>query len=303
MSKIKSYLSTILVVLVFIQLAPTLIKNINANYKSLFGLTTQVGKLKIKDAIGDISNYSKNLKNFFEKSDIKAIFIEIESPGGTAGASKALFDEILSLKKEYPKPVVILSNDLCASGAYYIACAGDHIVSSSSAIIGSIGSYIGSFKLKDLIESMKVEYNIKQSGKYKTALNPFTKITPEQNEFLQAISDDVYDQFKRDVATRRNLSLDTADTWANGKFFSGKQALALGLVDEVGSEYNAIKKIRELAKIDKDKKIEWVKSESPSAFEQLLGKDDSSSNSLLDIIANKIFAKLGISADNKIMMQ
>lgn len=305
MAKITNYLSAILILLVLIQLAPSLFKSIKHQYEGFGQLKTKVAVLKIKNEIGDVSHYIKNLNKFFEKDDIKAIFIKIESPGGTAGSSKALFDEILSLKKEYPKPIVVLTNDLCASGGYYIACAADHIIASSTAIVGSIGSYIGTFKVKELIESWKIKYNIKQSGKYKTTLNPFTDSTQETNEFLQAISDDVYDQFKSDVAIRRKLSLADSDKWANGKFFTGRQALQLKLVDEIGSEYNAIKKIRELAMIEKDKKIDWVKPEKISTYERLFGEDEdedtNQASSLIDVLADKICAKLGICASPKPM--
>jgi protease-4 len=232
--------------------------------------------------------------------------IQIECPGGTSGSCQALYNEILCLKKENPKPVVVYSDNMCASGGYYIACAADYIVSSPSALIGSIGNYVGFFKIKELAEHFRIKYNIRQSGKFKTLSNPLTDITPEMNEFLQSVSDDIYSQFKNDVAARRKLSLKDEDKWANGKFFSGKQALALGLIDEIGSEYNAIKKLRELALIEKDKKIEWVKPKPKSIFAQFLETeedDDTVQSSLVDSIADKICLKLGLNSGPKAMME
>jgi protease-4 len=114
------------------------------------------------------------------------------------------------------------------------------------------------------------------------------------NTLLQSVSDDAYNQFKKDVAVRRKLSLNDADKWANGKIFTGRQAFELGLVDELGSEYNAIKKIRELALIEKDKKIDWVKATGPSIYEKFMGVEDDSVSykSFVELLADTVANKL-----------
>lgn len=299
MSKLSGFLTSMLLLIVIIQMAPTLVKNFKDIYDDAFELKAKVGVIKITDEISQIGTYIKNLRNFFEKDDIKAILLRIDCPGGASGSSQALYNEILELKKEYPKPIITLTNDLCASGGYYIACASDYIIASPASIIGSIGVYLSSFKIKELIESWKIKCNIVQAGKYKTAFNPFTENSKEVNDLMQSVANDVYAQFINDVATRRKLSIDQAEKWANGKFFTGKKALELGLVDENGSESNAIKKIKELAMIEKDKKIDWVKSKKQSKLSKLIGieEDDEESKSqisLVDKFVEKICAKIGI---------
>lgn len=299
MSKLSGFLTTTLLLIVIIQMAPNLVKNLKDIYDDAFELKAKVGVLKINDEISQIGSYIKNLRNFFEKDDIKAILLRIDCPGGASGSSQALYNEILELKKEYPKPIITLTNDLCASGGYYIACATDYIIASPASIIGSIGSYMSSFKAKELIENWKIKYNIAQAGKYKTAFNPFTENSKEVNDLMQSVANDVYIQFINDVATRRKLSIDQSNKWANGKFFTGKQALELGLIDENGSETNAIRKIKELAMIEKEKKIDWVKAKKQSKLSKLFNTDEDTEDSksqisLIDELVDKICTKVGL---------
>lgn len=302
MGKFTSFLSSAFLILLISQMLPSVIKMTKENYADLFDLKAKVGLISITSGIDSIEEYIINLKKFFQSNDIKAILLHIDSPGGAAGSSQSLFMEILSLKKENPKPVVVLTNDVCASGAYYIACAADYIICSPSALIGNVGAYTGSLKIKDLLEGWKIKYNIKQSGQYKTALNPFTNNTQEVEDFIQNVTDDVYKQFLNDVASRRKLSITQAEKWANGKFFTGKQALKIGLVDELGSEFNAEKKIRELAMIEKEKNISWINTSKRSKYEQLFESETATAN-FLDTLVEKICVKLGITENTKVMLK
>lgn len=302
MAKIINILATIIVVVIFLQMVPSIIKSVKNTYEDAFELKTKVGVIKIDGAICDTSPYIKNIKEHFECSDIKAILVHIECPGGTSGSCQAIYNEILIHKKENPKPIVVLTNDICASGGYYIACACDYIIASPMSLVGSVGSYIGCFKVKEFMESHKLQYSIKQSGKYKTALNPFTEDSPEVSSLVQSVTDDVYKQFVSDVAAKRKLSVANADKWANGKFFTGKQALELGLIDETGSESNAIKKIKELAMIEKDKEIQWVKASKENKYAKLLGIEDNEQISVIDEIIEKVCIKLGFK-ENQIMLK
>jgi protease-4 len=291
MSKITSYLATAFAVLIFINIAPILITNIKTQYKNMLEPHVNVASIKISDKIMDIDNYSKQLKTYFEDKSIKAILLEIDSGGGAAGSSQAIFNEINTLKKENPKPVVAFTINVCASGAYYIACTADYIITTRSAIVGSIGTFIGCFNVKDLLTKYNVSYLEKHTGSYKTVLNPFVATNPEIDSMLQKLSNSSYEQFTKDVATSRKLSLKEVDKWANGKIFTGEQALHIGLIDENGSKYNAIKKIRELALIKKDEKINWVKEKQPSAIEKLLNNETQVSLSvekIIDGIVNKL---------------
>ena len=279
MSKFSSLLKNLFWILVLVQIAPTLFKSIKSQYSSLIEPKTKVGVVTIKDTITSSECYVRSLKKFFEDSEIKAIVLKIESPGGVAGASQTIFNEIKSLKSQHNKYIVAFIENIAASGGYYVACSADHIISSPAAFIGSIGSYIAHPNFKELVEFLKVKYEIIGSGDYKTVGSPFLDLTDNQRKLLQDLSDNVYHQFIKDVAEQRpSLSADYK-LWADGKIFTGQQALVIHLVDELGSQSTVAKTLKEKANIKG--KIEWVKAKpNESLFQSLLNNDSGSEQEL-----------------------
>ncbi|BDC34390.1 hypothetical protein Noda2021_03480 [Candidatus Dependentiae bacterium Noda2021] len=250
-------LAYIAVLFFLFPLIPGLIEGMKKLYLRNFDTRTAVGVVPIKGTIYDSSSYVKQLNTFFKDQDIKAILLKMECPGGASGASQTVFNEILTLKKEHSKPVIAWVENMCASGGYYIAIAADHIVSSPSAIIGSIGVYSPFlFQLKDFLEYHKIKYAPVQAGYYKSATNPLQERTPEQTAMLQSLLDDTYNQFITDVAQQRKLPIENQKEWADGKIFTGKQALALGLIDTIGAHAEVVNAIKQKAMIEKD--IRWV---------------------------------------------
>lgn len=247
--------------LILISLFPLFISAIHNLYNRYLDPRAHVAVLPIKGVLCDSSYYTKQLHKYFKDDQIKAILLRIESPGSTTGTGNAIYNELITLKKEYPKPVIVLVENICASGGYYIACGGDHIIASPMAIIGSIGvaaPYL--VQLKDFIEQFKIKFVPLAAGDYKNSTNPLTDLTPEQQKMLQEMLDDSYAIFTNDVAKSRNLSLDQADQWANGKVFTGRQALQLKLIDQLGSSSQAVEAIKEKAGITTD--IKWIKPPS-----------------------------------------
>jgi len=253
------YLKNIFLILIILQIAPPLIKNVLDQYSKLLVTPVKVAVLPIKGVLYESEDYCNKLRTFFEDETVKALLLKIDSPGGAAGTSQSVFREILALKKEHPKPVVVLVENVCASGGYNIACAADYIIASGSAIIGSIGStlpYI--FKVDKLIEQYNVQYIPIAAGEYKNTANPFVPATPAEEELLKDITKNSYDQFVMEVSQSRKLSIADAPKWANGKIFTGEQSVSNHLIDQIGSISDAIEVIRQKAAIGKDDKIEWV---------------------------------------------
>lgn len=269
-----------------LSILPVFIGVIQNFYNRYLDPRAQVAVLPIKGALYDSSYYIKQLNRFFKDDQIKAILLKIESPGSAAGTGQAIYNEILELKKEHPKPVVVLVENCCASGGYYIACAADHIISSPMAIIGSVGAaFPYFFQVKDALEKFNIKYVPLAAGDYKNSTNPFTEITPEQKQMLQAVIDDSYEAFAQDIATRRNLDLASKNEWANGKIFNGRQALKLGLIDELGSNTQAIKAIKERAHITHE--IKWVYAPSRSGFWSLLSSESDDEQTMVSCLANE----------------
>ncbi len=272
MSKTYTYILVSFAALVFIYIAPSIMRGIREQYSNVFNLKTQVARLTINDEITDAANYTQTLHDFFENNAIKAVFIDINSPGGYSGSSQAIYQELAHLKKIHKKPVVVFSSDLCASGAYHIALAADYIVTCPAALVGSIGCYLSQFKFDKTIEWTKTRYENYKSGAYKNSL--FTATTPEQARMMQELSNDTYQQFVHHVADARKLSLKTADTWANGRLFTGAQALKLKLIDATGSEHVAVEQLKKIANIKTE--IEWIRPPQPSFLNKLLSESEQS---------------------------
>jgi protease IV len=271
MAKFSDYLKNIFWLLIILQLAPTLVRTIKLQYEPYLEAKSKVGVISIKGTITDSTNHIHDIRKFFENEEIKAIVLKIESPGGAPGASQALFNEIKELKKNVsPKFVLALVQNIACSGGYYIACAADYIIATPSAFVGSIGAYIAHPYVKEFIESHKLKYEFIKSGTYKTVGSPFTDLSADQKSYLQGITDNTYYQFLQDVKNQRAKAKLSHDhkLWADGKLFTGEQALKLGLIDQLGSQSNAIQVLKEHAPITG--KIEWVKPEHKMGLLQAL---------------------------------
>lgn len=291
--KILKWSLIIISIIVGFKIAPIVLKKAKNGFDGIYSPKTKIGVLCINEEIKNIGSHSKHLKNIFEDKNVKGILLKIDSPGGLAGSSDALYNEIKQLKSENPKPVVVLTNNICASGGYLIACAGDYIISSPSAIIGSIGALIACFNIKELLNKYDIKYNVQKSGKYKTVLNPFIDCSKEECDMLQSLTNSTYTHFIEEVAKSRNLNIKNQSNWAEGKVFTGIQAKEIGLVDELGSEFNAIKKLKEMTLAEKD--LEFVKQENPSLIEKLTGScdDDCVSTEIAEKVLTNVFtAKL-----------
>lgn len=288
-------LKNVFYVLLIFTFAQPFLKMVREMYVRTVEPRTNVGYFEISGMIDNAAASSKQLRKLFEDKSIKAVLIKIESMGGVAGSSQALFNEIVAMKKENPKPVVILVENVCASGAYWVACAGDHLIASPVAWVGSIGAYIQSFRLKEFINYYKIKYEAPKAGAYKNVTDPFVDVTPEQTAMLQTLCDQTYQEFTEAIAAQRpsKLSMATVNDWANGKIFTGKQALTLGLVDELGSKSNAVAWLKEKTPITG--KIEWVYPPQPSKWQSLFGpaeQDTASESSTAAKLADALCLRL-----------
>lgn len=193
---------------------------------------------------------SQDAVELIEKADknpgIKAIILEINSPGGSAVAS----EEIASAVKKTNKTTVAWIREVGASGAYWVASSADHIVANRASVTGSIG-VIGSYlEFPGFLERYNVTYRRLVSGKYKDLGSPFKEMTSEEQTIFQQNLDLIRDYFVSEVAKNRNMNKKDVDKIANGLFYLGAQAKELGLVDEIGGKDEVIKFIEDKEKIE-----------------------------------------------------
>lgn len=271
------YLKNIFFVLIILQILPSLVEGLRKQYGNYFESKSQVGVIKIDKVIYDSNPYIKQLQTFFKNSDIKAIVLQIDSSGSASGSGQALHDEILMLKKEYLKPIFTKIENTCASGAYWTAAATDYIIAPGTALVGSIGATFSHlFQLKDFLNNYKISTIALKAGTYKGAGDPFVETTAIEQAMLQGVLDNSYEQFVQSIAEARKLSIASADQWADGKIFTGQQALKLGLIDELGSTHALIKIIKERALVEGE--IEWIYHQEPHGFlSSLFGQSEDGS--------------------------
>ncbi|MCK4500013.1 signal peptide peptidase SppA, partial [Candidatus Babeliales bacterium] len=271
-------------ILIIIQMVPAIFAGLKKSVGEAISPKAHIGLIDVSGLIMDSEKFVKQLNVFLEQKHIKGIILKINSPGGAPGASQIMYKEILRAKEK--KPVVALVENACASGGYYIASAANKIIAPELSLIGSIGVLTMSPNVKELAKDWKIDVNITKAGKYKTVGNPFAEVqSDEEKAYLQVVTDDMYDQFVGDVAKSRNIDRAEHQKWADGKIFSGRQALKLRLIDQVGGWSDAKEEIRKLACIKTE--IKLVRQPRPSAFASFMGgADDGADTHLTSFVSS-----------------
>jgi protease-4 len=176
--------------------------------------------------------------NRLAESSARAVIVHINSPGGTVAGSEQLHDSLIKLKAK--KPLVVVIDGLAASGGYIAAMAADHIVAQQSSIVGSIGVIFQYPNVAELLKTVGVKIEEVKSSPLKGAPNGYEPTSPEARAAIESLVMDSYDWFKTMVRDRRKLDQAGLDKVADGRVFSGRQALELKLIDALGSEQAAI---------------------------------------------------------------
>src|ERR1044071_3882293 len=180
-----------------------------------------------------------------DDSRVKAIVLEVDSPGGEVTASDAIYSALVKARAR--KPVVVYMGSLAASGGYYIACGGKFLMANETTITGSIGVIIQTLNYEQLLNKVGLAAVVFKSGKFKDMLNGARPITPEERELVQGFVMKTYDKFLGIVATERNLPADLLrNTIADGRILSGRDALEHKLIDGVGQIDDAFSKAKQL---------------------------------------------------------
>ena len=199
-------------------------------------LSGTIGKVSRFQSGLTLSGVAPLLKKAFALKQAPAVALIVNSPGGSPVQSHLIYKRIRTLAEEKEKPVIVFVEDVCASGGYMIACAGDEIVVDPASIVGSIGVVTAGFGFVDAMRKLGVERRVYTSGDSKVILDPFQPEKPDDIARLKAIQEEVHDHFIEIVRTRRGevLSKDREVDIFSGQFWSGKTAVGLGLADRVG---------------------------------------------------------------------
>ena len=182
-----------------------------------------------------LASHAAAIERAFRVSNLAAVAVVVNSPGGSAVQSALLFRRIRELADEKRVPVIAFAEDVAASGGYWLALAGDEIFSEETSILGSIGVISASFGFSQLIDRLGVERRLHTAGDRKSMLDPFLPQNPSDVQRLTVLQQDIHRAFKEHVQRRRAGKIDTSDeSLFNGDVLTGRMALNRGLVDGIG---------------------------------------------------------------------
>jgi len=221
---------------------------------SFQGRGRRVAVVEIEGAIYDSGRAVKQIKHYGKDRGIKALVLRIDSPGGGVAASQEIYEAVRRVR-EAGKPVVASMGSVAASGGYYIACGADTIMAAPGTTTGSIGVIVELMDAENLLRKIGVRIDVVKSGPYKDTGSPHRSITPGERRYLQAWIDDAYGQFVDMVAAERGMDKREILKVADGRVFTGRQALASGLVDTLGYFDDAVSLAGRMAGIEGEPEI------------------------------------------------
>jgi protease-4 len=263
-------------------------------YRDEYGglAVSHIAKVKIAGTITQDDDLVEQLEKIRKSPAVKGLILEINSPGGTTAGGEQLFDEVRRVAAD--KPVVAEVGGLAASAAYMVAAAADHIVARQTSIVGSIGVLVEFPDVTGLMDKIGVKLEAIKSSPLKAEPSPFTPTTDEERAMVQKLIFDSYDWFVGLVASRRPLSRDQVLKLADGSIFTGRQAVANKLVDELGGEREAIAWLAEKGVDSSLDIIEWKSPSSRSLFfskalARLIGLPEGSADILDRVGVDRIF--------------
>lgn len=223
-----------------------------------------VARLWVQRLILDNPERDAELKELAEDSNVKAVIVRVDSPGGTVAGGEALY---LALRRiALRKPVVAVMGTTATSGGYMAALAADRIIARNSTITGSIGVIYQTAEITAMLHDLGIRTEAIKSAPLKGQPSPLEPLDEAARAASKAVVDDMYDLFLGMVMERRNMSRDQAEKIADGRIFTGRQALKDGLIDEIGGEQEALKWLTEVRGVEEDLPIRDMDRDEPEGW-------------------------------------
>ncbi len=236
-----------------------------------FSEPADLAVIEIEGPIFESKAIIQQLEEIQKNTSIQGVILRIDSPGGGVGASQEIYQAVQRLSKD--KKIIASLGGVAASGGYYIAVAAHKIVANPGTVTGSIGVLMDYINVQDLLSFAKVHAELLTAGSHKDVGSPLKPLTESDRLFLQALLDNMHQQFKKAVQDGRKLSEEKIQELGDGRVFTGEQALALGLVDQLGNQQVAIDLAKEILKLPENPKILYPKKNSPKLLDLLVTGD------------------------------
>jgi len=206
-----------------------------------------IGLVEVKGMILDSRETVRQLRHFLKNDDIRAVVLRVDSPGGVVAPSQEIYDEVRKFAAK--KKIVVSMGSLAASGGYYISAPATLIYANPGTITASIGVIIKLSNIEALMDKIGIKATVIKTGRFKDSGSPVRELTEEDRAMFQSVIDSTHNQFVKAVASGRKLPEDEVRRIADGRVLSGEQALALKLVDRLGTLQDAIEEAGRLAGI------------------------------------------------------
>lgn len=252
MAKRKDWLIGLAVIVICIVLIMVIVmvysfKNMDNSVQISSG-GSKVAVVELQGPIYESKKIVRQLEKFGEQNSIKAIIFRINSPGGGVAQSQEIYDAVRKVR-DNGKPVVASMGSMAASGGYYVACGSDTIMANPGTTTGSIGVIAEFISFGELLGKIGIHIDVVKSGRFKDSGSPYRALNPAERKYFQDWVNDAYDQFVEVVARERGLSKEKTLRLADGKVFTGRQAVKNGLVDCLGDYKDAVHLAAQMAGI------------------------------------------------------
>ena len=242
----------------------------------------KIGVVDIEGVILDPETPVKQLKKFADDDSIKAIVLHLNTPGGGAAASEEIYKEVRRIRDEKKKRIVASIETVGASGGYYVASGTNKIYADEASIVGSIGTIMEWYNYGDLVRWAKVHEIIIKTGEFKDTGDPMRDLTPRERDYLQGMANNMLGQFIKAVASGRSLKEDDVRAIADGRVWTGEQALGMKLIDQVADFQSAVRDTAKAVGIKGEPALVKIERQRPSLFDLVFGDSGDVSNWIPD---------------------
>jgi protease-4 len=240
-----------------------------SSLRSSFG--EKIGVVDLEGVIIDPTTVVPELKKFGDDDSIKAIILRVNSPGGGVAASEEIYREVKRIRDEKKKRIVASIGTVGASGAYYISSATNKIYADNGSVVGSIGVIAEWVNYGDLMRWAKLKQEVLTVGEFKDTGDPTREMTPTERAYMQGLIDNMYGQFVEAVADGRHAKVEDIRAIANGKVWSGQQALSMKLIDQVGDFQDAVNDTAKAVNISGEPVLVHPEKDRKTMFDLLFG--------------------------------
>jgi protease IV len=239
--------------------------------QSFSGFGSKIAVVELDGIIFSPKQIVPQLKKFADDDSVKAIIIHVNSPGGGVAASEEIYREVKRIRDEKKKRIVASIETVGASGAYYVASATNKIYADKGSVVGSIGVIAEWVNYGELLRWAKLNAITMKAGEFKDTGSPTREMTPAEREYMQALIDNMHTQFIKAVADGRHAKEDDIRAIANGKVWTGEQALSMKMVDQIADFEGAVKDTARAVNISGEPNLVWPPKEKRSGLDLLFG--------------------------------